>query len=141
MIPATLSAEFNFRFSTETNDEKLKATTHAIFDKHFQDGAASYHIDWKLSGNPFLTPQGKLVSACQSAIKAVTGTDTQLSTTGGTSDGRFIATLNVDNRSPEVVELGVRNATIHQIDECVAVEDLGKLAAIYEQILQNLLLN
>ena len=88
-----------------------------------------------------MTPQGKLVGACQSAIKAVTGTDTQLSTTGGTSDGRFIATLNVENRSPEVVELGVRNATIHQIDECVAVEDLGKLAAIYEQILQNLLLN
>ena len=141
VIPATLSAEFNFRFSTETNDEKLKATTHAIFDKHFQDGAASYHINWKLSGNPFLTPQGNLVGACQSAIKAVTGTDTELSTTGGTSDGRFIATLNVDNRSPEVVELGVRNATIHQIDECVEVEDLGKLAAIYEQILQNLLLN
>lgn len=140
VIPATLSAEFNFRFSTETTEEKLKATTHAIFDKHFQDGKASYHIDWKLSGNPFLTPQGKLVGACQSAIKAVTGTDAELSTSGGTSDGRFIATLNVANVSPEVVELGVKNATIHQIDECVDVEDLGKLAAIYGRILQNLLL-
>lgn len=135
VIPATLTAEFNFRFSTETTEEELKATTHAIFDKYFNDGKASYHIDWKLSGNPFLTPQGKLVGACQSAIKTVTGTDTELSTSGGTSDGRFIAPMGA-----EVVELGVRNATIHQINECVDVDDLGKLTAIYGHILQNLLL-
>ena len=135
VIPATLTAEFNFRFSTETTDDQLMATTHAIFDKYFNDGKASYHIDWKLSGNPFLTPQGKLVGACQSAIKTVTGTDSALSTSGGTSDGRFIAPMGA-----EVVELGVKNATIHQIDECVDIEDLGKLTAIYGHILQNLLL-
>lgn len=135
VIPATLTAEFNFRFSTETSESELKTKTHAIFDKYFNDGKASYHIDWKLSGHPFLTPQGKLVGACQSAIKTVTGTDTKLSTSGGTSDGRFIAPMGA-----EVVELGVKNATIHQINECVDIDDLGKLTAIYERILQNLLL-
>lgn len=139
VIPATLSAEFNFRFSTETTEDALKAKTHAIFDKHFANSQASYAIEWKLSGNPFLTPQGKLVSACQTAIKNVTGVDTELSTSGGTSDGRFIATLNGENGGTEVVELGVRNATIHQIDERVEVDDLGKLAQIYQQILTNLL--
>lgn len=135
VIPATLTAEFNFRFSTETTESELKAKTHEIFDKYFNESDASYDIDWKLSGNPFLTPQGKLVSACQIAIKNVVGIDTELSTSGGTSDGRFIAPMGA-----EVVELGVRNATIHQVDECVEVEDLGKLAMIYEQILENVLL-
>lgn len=134
VIPATLCAEFNFRFSTETSEEALKQTTHAIFDQYFAHSQASYQIDWKLSGNPFLTPQGDLVGACQSAIKSVTGTETALSTSGGTSDGRFIAPMGA-----EVVELGVRNATIHQVDERVELEDLGKLAQIYAQILQNLL--
>ncbi len=135
VIPANLTAEFNFRFSTETTDEQLKATTHAIFDKHFANSQASYQIEWKLSGNPFLTPQGKLVGACQSAIQSITGTETELSTSGGTSDGRFIAPMGA-----EVVELGVRNATIHQVDERVELEDLGKLTHIYAQILQNLLI-
>lgn len=136
VIPKTLTAEFNFRFSTETTAEQLKATTHQIFDKHFTNSQASYHIDWKLSGQPFLTEQGNLVSACQTAIKAVTGIETQLSTSGGTSDGRFIAPTGA-----QVVELGVRNATIHQVDEKVEVADLGKLAQIYEQILTNILVS
>ena len=136
VIPETLEAVFNFRFSTETTEDELKQKTHAIFDKHFANSDASYDIHWKLSGNPFLTPEGKLVSACQNAIKSVTGTDTTLSTSGGTSDGRFIAPTGA-----QVVELGVRNATIHQVDEKVEVDDLGKLAQIYEGILENLLLD
>lgn len=136
VIPERLNAIFNFRFSTETTEEELKAKTHAIFDKHFKDSKASYDIDWKLSGQPFLTPEGKLVSACQHAIKSVTGTETTLSTSGGTSDGRFIAPTGA-----QVVELGVRNATIHQVDEKVEVDDLGRLAQIYEGILENLLLD
>lgn len=136
VIPETLKAVFNFRFSTETNEDELKTKTHAIFDKHFADSKANYEINWKLSGQPFLTPEGKLVSACQRAIKSVTGTDTTLSTSGGTSDGRFIAPTGA-----QVVELGVRNATIHQIDEKVGVDDLGRLAQIYEGILEMLLLD
>ncbi|WP_352337296.1 succinyl-diaminopimelate desuccinylase [Psychrobacter sp. 16-MNA-CIBAN-0192] len=140
VIPETLEVIFNFRFSTETTEDELKAKTHAIFDKHFQNShentKAAYNIDWKLSGQPFLTPEGKLVSACQQAIKAVTGTETTLSTSGGTSDGRFIAPTGA-----QVVELGVRNATIHQVDEKIEVDDLGKLAQIYEGILENLLLD
>ena len=136
VIPETLEAVFNFRFSTETTEDELKQKTHAIFDKHFANSDASYDIHWKLSGNPFLTPEGKLVSACQNAIKSVTGTDTTLSTSGGTSDGRFIAPTGA-----QVVELGVRNATIHQVDEKVEVDDLGRLAQIYEGILKNLLLD
>ena len=135
VIPETLEAIFNFRFSTETTEDELKAKTHAIFDKYFDSSKASYDIHWKLSGNPFLTPEGKLVSACQNAIKSVTGTETILSTSGGTSDGRFIAPTGA-----QVVELGVRNATIHQVDEKVELDDLGRLAQIYEGILENLLL-
>ena len=136
VIPETLNVVFNFRFSTETTEDELKAKTHAIFDKHFANSKASYDIHWKLSGQPFLTPEGKLVSACQNAIKKVTDVDTTLSTSGGTSDGRFIAPTGA-----QVVELGVRNATIHQVDEKVEVDDLGKLAQIYEGILENLLLD
>ena len=136
VIPETLEAIFNFRFSTETTEDELKAKTHAIFDKHFVDSKANYAINWKLSGQPFLTPEGKLVSACQKAIKKVTNIDTTLSTSGGTSDGRFIAPTGA-----QVVVLGVRNATIHQVDEKVEVDDLGKLAQIYEGILENLLLD
>ncbi|MEN2752226.1 succinyl-diaminopimelate desuccinylase [Psychrobacter sp. FBL11] len=136
VIPETLEVVFNFRFSTETTEDELKAKTHAIFDKHFADSKASYDIHWKLSGQPFLTPEGKLVSACQQAIKSVTGTQATLSTSGGTSDGRFIAPTGA-----QVVELGVRNATIHQVDEKVEVDDLGRLAQIYEGILENLLLD
>ncbi len=136
VIPETLEVVFNFRFSTETTEHELKEKTHTIFDKHFASSKASYDIHWKLSGQPFLTPEGKLVSACQRAIKKVTDIDTTLSTSGGTSDGRFIAPTGA-----QVVELGVRNATIHQVDEKVEVDDLGKLAQIYEGILENLLLD
>ena len=136
VIPETLEAVFNFRFSTETTEDELREKTHAIFDKHFKDSKASYMIHWKLSGQPFLTPEGKLVSACQQAIKAVTDIDATLSTSGGTSDGRFIAPTGA-----QVVELGVRNATIHQVDEKVEIDDLGKLAQIYEGILEGLLLD
>lgn len=136
VIPETLTVVFNFRFSTETTANELKTKTHAIFDKHFAHSNASYHIEWTLSGEPFLTPKGNLVSACQEAIQAVTGTKAQLSTSGGTSDGRFIAPTGA-----QVVELGVRNATIHQVDEKVEVDDLGKLAQIYEGILERLLLD
>lgn len=136
VIPEILEAIFNFRFSTETTEDELKAKTHAIFDKYFENSKASYDIHWKLSGNPFLTPEGKLVSACQNAIKSVTGTETTLSTSGGTSDGRFIAPTGA-----QVVELGVRNATIHQVDEKVELDDLGRLAQIYEGILENILLD
>ena len=136
VIPETLEVIFNFRFSTETTEDELKEKTHAIFDKHFANTKASYDIHWKLSGQPFLTPEGKLVSACQRAIKKVTDIDTTLSTSGGTSDGRFIAPTGA-----QVVELGVRNATIHQVDEKVEVDDLGKLAQIYEGILEHLLLD
>ena len=136
VIPETLKVIFNFRFSTETTENELKAQTHAIFNKHFADSKAKYDIHWKLSGQPFLTPEGKLVSACQQAIKSVTGTDTTLSTSGGTSDGRFIAPTGA-----QVVELGVRNATIHQVDEKIEIDDLGRLAQIYEGILENLLLD
>ena len=120
---------------------KIKAKTHAIFDKHFADNhltdsKAKHSIDYKSSGQPFLRPEGKLVSACQQAIKSMTGTDTTLSTSGGTSDGRFIAPIGA-----QLVELGVRNATIHQVDEKIEIDDLGRLAQIYEEILENLLLD
>ncbi|WP_019671906.1 succinyl-diaminopimelate desuccinylase [Psychrobacter lutiphocae] len=136
VIPETVEVEFNFRFSTETTEAELRAKTHEILDKHFATSDASYDIQWKLSGNPFLTAEGKLVDACKIAVKEVTGIDTQLSTSGGTSDGRFIAPTGA-----QVVELGVRNATIHQVDEKVEVDDLGKLAQIYERILEELLLD
>lgn len=134
VIPKTLTAVFNFRFSTKTNADALKQQTHAIFDKHFANSTAQYAIDWQLSGNPFLTAKGELVVATQAAIKAELELDTQLSTAGGTSDGRFIAPTGA-----QVVELGVRNATIHQVNEKVEVNDLGKLAAVYYQILCQLL--
>ena len=136
VIPETVEIEFNFRFSTETSEEELRAKTHEIFDKYFKDSKAQYVIEWKLSGHPFLTPEGKLVDACRHAVKAVTGIDTKLSTSGGTSDGRFIAPTGA-----QVVELGVRNATIHQVDEKVEVDDIGKLAQIYEKMLEGLLLD
>ncbi len=135
VIPKTLHVEFNFRFSTEQNESGLKQAVHDIFDKHFANKKADYHIDWKLSGNPFLTEKGVLVDACENAIKKVTGTKTTLSTSGGTSDGRFIVPMGA-----EVVELGVLNATIHQVNENVAIADLEKLTQIYELILENLLL-
>lgn len=130
VIPGKMEVEFNFRFSTEVTDTQLRAQVEAILDKHQLD----YDIQWNLSGQPFLTQPGELVNAMQTAIKDVCGFDTELSTTGGTSDGRFIAPTGA-----QVVELGPLNATIHKVDECVSMEDLDTLSDIYEKILENLL--
>ena len=129
VIPGELDIVFNFRFSTEVTERQLRETTEAILNKH----QLNYAIDWHLSGQPFLTAEGELVDAAVSAVKQVTGLDTLLSTAGGTSDGRFIAPMGT-----QVVELGPVNATIHQINECVAVADLDRLTAIYESLLENL---
>jgi len=129
VIPGELDIVFNFRFSTEVTEQQLRETTEAILNKH----QLNYAIDWHLSGQPFLTAEGELVHAAVTAVKQVTGLDTLLSTAGGTSDGRFIAPMGT-----QVVELGPVNATIHQINECVAVADLDQLTAIYESLLENL---
>ncbi len=131
VIPGTLEVLFNFRFSTETTAEQLKASVENILHKHH----VPHEIEWTLSGNPFLTPAGQLVEAVQSAIQSELNVATELSTAGGTSDGRFIAPTGA-----EVVEFGPLNATIHQIDECISISDLDKLSATYQRILENLLL-
>ena len=130
VIPGEAHIVFNFRFSTELTEAILRERTEAILNKH----GLEYDLTWKLSGHPFLTAEGELVEAAQKAILAATGEATTLSTSGGTSDGRFIAPTGA-----QVVELGPINATIHQVNECVSASDLEKLAEIYEQILINLL--
>lgn len=130
VIPGTCEVVFNFRFSTELTAEILQERTEAILNKHGLD----YDIDWKLSGQPFLTDKGALVEAAVAAIKNVTGRDTELSTSGGTSDGRFIAPTGA-----QVVELGPINATIHQVNEHVSADDLNTLTDIYEAMLVELL--
>lgn len=130
VIPGTAEVLFNFRFSTEVTDQQLRKRTEAILDAHGLD----YTLDWTLSGQPFRTERGALLDAVQKAIHTVTGYETTLSTSGGTSDGRFIASTGA-----QIVELGPLNATIHQIDECVSVDDLNQLSQIYEQILTTLL--
>lgn len=130
VVPGTLNTLFNFRYSTEVTAEQLKARTLEILDRH----GVEYDIQWTLSGLPFLTPVGELVNAARTAILNVTGTETELSTSGGTSDGRFIAPTGA-----QVLELGVLNATIHQINEHVNIDELEPLAEIYEQILVELL--
>lgn len=130
VVPGHVDIEFNFRFSTEVTADELKARVRDILDKH----GLEWDIDWILSGNPFLTAAGSLVEASQQAIKAITGIDTELSTSGGTSDGRFIAPTGA-----QVVELGPINATIHQVDERVSVKDLDTLSDLYENILARLL--
>lgn len=134
VIPGELEVVFNFRYCTETNHHKLERAVKELLDRH----GLRYELHFRLSGKPFLTPTGELVAAAQGAIRAVMGYDTQLSTAGGTSDGRFIAHTNPDG-STQVLELGPLNATIHQINECVAVEDLDRLHALYLGILQRLL--
>lgn len=130
VIPGTLEAVFNFRFSTESTVEQLQQRTAAILDKHGLD----WSIDWALSGLPFLTEPGALLDGVAKAIRSVTGRETTPSTSGGTSDGRFIATLGT-----QVVELGPVNATIHQVDEHILASDLDLLSEIYYQTLVNLL--
>ncbi|HEX5363985.1 MAG TPA: succinyl-diaminopimelate desuccinylase [Gallionella sp.] len=130
VVPGTVEILFNFRHSTASTVEELKARVHAILDRH----GLEYDLQWEMSGKPYLTPRGDLVDAVASAIKQVTGIETELSTSGGTSDGRFIADI-----CPQVIELGPLNATIHKINECVAVADLDALSEIYCLTLHKLL--
>lgn len=130
IIPGELKVQFNFRFSTELTDEEIKRRTHAILDKH----GLEYELVWTLSGHPFLTPAGELVEATVAAIEEVADIMAELSTSGGTSDGRFIARTGA-----QVVELGPINATIHKINECVKIADLELLTNMYQRILKKLL--
>ena len=130
VIPGSAEAWFNIRFSTEITAEQIQARVASVLENY------RVEIDWRLSGQPFITPEGRLVDACKTAIKQVTGIDTQLSTGGGTSDGRFIAPTGA-----EVVELGVTNASIHQIDEHTNIEQLMQLKETYKQVLTSLLLD
>ncbi len=129
VIPGEFVLDFNFRFSTESTPEGLQARVEALLRRHGLD----FHIAWSLSGRPFLTRPGRLLDALAAAIHAVTGVRTELSTSGGTSDGRFIAAI-----CPEVVEFGPLNASIHKIDEHTAVADLGPLKEVYRRTLEGL---
>ncbi|WP_341678996.1 succinyl-diaminopimelate desuccinylase [Niveibacterium sp. SC-1] len=130
VIPGKLEMRFNFRFSPASPADALKQRTHETLNRH----GLRYHIDWQLSGNPFITARGALVAALEGAISAATGRTPELSTTGGTSDGRFIATI-----CPEVVEFGPVNASIHKVNERIAVEAIDPLSAIYRGVLERLL--
>ncbi|MFP5506348.1 MAG: succinyl-diaminopimelate desuccinylase [Gammaproteobacteria bacterium] len=130
VIPGTLEVLFNFRYSTENSEASLKQRVHALLDRHSLD----YRLDWFHSGAPFLTPAGELVDAVRIAVREVTGLETELSTSGGTSDGRFIAPTGA-----QVVELGPVNATIHKVNECVGVDELERLTRMYEGVLRHLL--
>ncbi|WP_265920546.1 succinyl-diaminopimelate desuccinylase [Cupriavidus nantongensis] len=130
VIPGHVTIDFNFRFSTASTPEGLKARVHAILDRH----SLEYTLDWTLGGEPFLTPRGELSEALSSAIQAETGFDTELSTTGGTSDGRFIAKI-----CPQVIEFGPPNASIHKIDEHVEVRFIEPLKNVYRGVLERLI--
>jgi succinyl-diaminopimelate desuccinylase len=129
VIPGEMIIDFNFRFCTESTETTLKQRLTDVLNKH----QLKFNIEWTLGGLPFLTTPGTLVKAVQTAIHQITGLQTELSTTGGTSDGRFIA-----QTCPEVIELGPPNATIHKIDEHVALSDIEPLKNIYKQVLLNL---
>ncbi|SCK21402.1 succinyl-diaminopimelate desuccinylase [Vogesella sp. LIG4] len=130
VIPGHCDIKFNFRFSTEHTADSLKDRVHQILDSH----GLAYELHWALSGNPFITQPGRLTDAIGSAIHEVAGVETQLSTTGGTSDGRFIKRI-----ARELVEFGPINASIHKLNECVSVDDLEPLAQVYEKTLHKLL--
>ncbi|HIF9179788.1 TPA: succinyl-diaminopimelate desuccinylase [Photobacterium damselae] len=130
VVPGECQVQFNFRFSTELTDEAIKAQVHEILDQHQLD----YHLNWTLSGHPFLTEKGTLVDAVVAAIEEVAHITPELSTSGGTSDGRFIARTGA-----QVVELGPVNATIHKVNECVKIEDLELLTAMYQKVLEKTL--
>jgi succinyl-diaminopimelate desuccinylase len=130
VIPGQLELDFNFRFSTASSEDSLKERFEAVLRKHGLD----YSVDWTLSGKPFLTRPGELVSALQDAIRAHTGCSAELSTTGGTSDGRFIAEI-----CPQVVEFGPLNASIHKLNEHIELEALERLPRIYLDVLRTLL--
>lgn len=130
VIPGHLDIQFNFRFATASTPESLKSKVDEILTRHGLD----YSIAWTLGAKPFLTGKGDLVDSAIAAIRDVAGIETELSTTGGTSDGRFIADI-----CPQVIEIGPVNATIHKIDECVEIAALQQLSSIYRQILDQLL--
>jgi succinyl-diaminopimelate desuccinylase len=130
VVPGQLEVRFNFRYSTAVTDTGLKARVEEVLKRH----GLQYDLNWALSGLPFLTQPGTLVDALRAAIRAELGVETTLSTSGGTSDGRFIAPTGA-----QVVELGPLNASIHQIDECVRVEDLASLSRVYARTLAKLL--
>lgn len=130
VILGELNVKFNFRFSTESTEEGLKQRVHAILDKH----GVQYDLQWSCSGQPFLTQAGKLTDVAREAIAEICGVEAELSTTGGTSDGRFIKAI-----AKELIELGPSNATIHQINENVRLDDIPKLSAVYEGMLKRLL--
>ena len=130
VIPGELQLQFNLRYSTELDEQQIRQRVIKLLDRH----KLAYDIDWRLSGKPFLTPAGELVDAASTAIREIQGIDSELSTSGGTSDGRFIAPTGA-----QVLELGPLNATIHQVNECVSVDDLDKLSRIYQRIMENLL--
>ncbi len=132
VIPGECTIDFNFRFCTESSVESLQSRFHAILDRH----ALEYDLKWTLGGIPFLTPEGDLVHAVRIAINEICNISPQLSTTGGTSDGRFISTI-----CPEVIELGPPNATIHKINECIGIKDLEDLKNVYLKTLELLNLN
>ena len=130
VIPGSVQIQFNFRFSTEQTQSSLQTRVHEILDKH----GVKYDLAWQLSGNPFLTEAGVLTQAAQNAVRDICGISAELSTTGGTSDGRFIKAI-----ARELIELGFVNATIHQIDEHIELADIDKLSAIYEHMMTQLL--
>ena len=130
VIPDSMHILFNLRFSTESTVAAIRSRVAEILDRH----GLTYDLDWKLSGDPFLTPAGVLLDATRAAVRTVTGMLPELSTSGGTSDGRFIAPGGV-----QVVELGLVNATIHKINECVKVTELDTLSMVYEEVLKDLL--
>lgn len=130
VIPGSVVIDFNFRFSTASTPEQLQAALGAVLDRSGLD----YDIAWTLGARPFLTGRGALIDAARQAIAAETGIAAELSTTGGTSDGRFIAEI-----CPQVVELGPVNASIHKVDECVEMAALPQLAGIYRRIIEQLL--
>lgn len=132
VIPGTLDAQFNFRFSTALTEAQIRSRTEAILDAH----ELEYTLDWQLSGNPFLTSRGTLIDVVSQSIKHINGVETQCSTTGGTSDGRFIAPTGA-----QLLELGPCNATIHKVNENVKISELDELTRIYEEVLTRLLRN
>lgn len=130
VIPGDLEVLFNFRYSTAVTHLQLRERVEAILNSH----KLKYDLEWNLSGEPFLTREGELIDAAHDAIRDISGITTELSTTGGTSDGRFIAPTGA-----QVLELGPVNATIHKLNECVSISDLDALSSIYQRILEKLL--
>lgn len=132
IIPGEAIVDFNFRFATSSTPEQLKQRVHALLDSH----GLTYDLQWSLGGSPFLTPRGTLSAALVAAIEAETGNPPELSTTGGTSDGRFITAI-----CPQVIEFGSRNETAHKVNENVAVADLEPLKNIYRRTIEALLVH